>query len=55
MTDVLNEYDILFRKFYSDLFKYQTVHIQMLKYKRKVKINTENTNQPLDNNYMILN
>jgi hypothetical protein len=24
MTDVLNEYDILFRKFYSDLFKYQT-------------------------------
>ena len=24
MTDVLNEYDILFRKFYSDLFKFQT-------------------------------
>ena len=24
MTDILNEYDILFRKFYSDLFKFQT-------------------------------
>ena len=24
MTEVLNEYDILFRKFYGDLFKYQT-------------------------------
>ena len=24
MSDKSNEYDILFRKFYSDLFKYQT-------------------------------